>query len=170
MHDSRLSRVVVAVLTAVVFVGIGTVMFGRPPTRALQEPTLLSKINASLNGLATALLLVGWVFIRYKRIVWHQCCMVAAFAVSCVFLVTYLLHHAQVGSVAYQGQGLSRLIYFAVLIPHIVLAAPVVPLALITLYRGYTRRVESHRAIARITLPLWLYVSASGVVVYFMLY
>lgn len=96
--------------------------------------------------------------------------MVAAFAMSSLFLVTYLLHHAQVGSVKFQGQGWVRTLYFGLLIPHVLLAAVIVPLALFTLYRGWTGRIARHRAIARYTLPLWLYVSVSGVLVYWMLY
>lgn len=87
-----------------------------------------------------------------------------------MFLVTYLIHHAQVGSVPFQGKGAIRVVYFSLLIPHIVLSAAVVPMALLTIYRGWTNRVALHRKIARITLPIWLFVSGSGVAVYFMLY
>jgi len=96
--------------------------------------------------------------------------MLSAFALSSVFLVTYLVHHAQVGSVKYQGEGVLRALYFALLVPHILLAAVVVPLALLTIYRGWTNRITLHRRIARVTLPVWLFVSVSGVIVYFMLY
>ncbi len=96
--------------------------------------------------------------------------MVSAFALSSLFLVTYLLHHAQVGSVPFQKEGWIRGVYFAVLVPHVALAMVIVPLALFTIYRGWTGRIEKHRKIARWTLPLWLYVSVSGVAVYLMLY
>ena len=111
-------------------------------------------------------LLLGYAYIRKKNIAAHRACMLTAFGASSLFLVTYLMHHAQVGSVPFRGQGLVRWVYLSILIPHIVLAAGIVPLALLTLYRGYTGRVASHRKIARYTLPIWLYVSISGVVVY----
>ena len=96
--------------------------------------------------------------------------MITAFVLSALFLVGYVVHHAQVGSVPFRGTGASRTVYFSILIPHVVLAASVVPLASITLYRGLRARYDRHRAIARITLPIWLFVSVSGVVVYLMLY
>jgi putative membrane protein len=96
--------------------------------------------------------------------------MLGAFAASSLFLVGYLAHHAQVGSVPYSGRGWVRSVFFAVLVPHIVFAAAIVPLALLTLYRGWSRRDDLHRKVARITLPLWMYVSVSGVAVYLMLY
>ena len=96
--------------------------------------------------------------------------MVTAFVLSSLFLVTYLLHHAQVGSVPFQHEGWIRGVYFAVLVPHVMLAVVIVPLALFTIYRGWTERIAEHRKIARWTLPLWLYVSVSGVAVYLMLY
>jgi uncharacterized membrane protein YozB (DUF420 family) len=96
--------------------------------------------------------------------------MVTAFGLSSAFLVGYLLHHSQVGSIPFRGTGLWRPVYYGILIPHILLAAGIVPLALFTLYRGWTGRIEAHRRIARYTLPLWLFVSASGVSVYAMLY
>ncbi len=96
--------------------------------------------------------------------------MLTALALSIAFLVTYLLHHARVGSVPFRGTGLLRPIYFAILIPHVILAGLVVPLALFTLYRAYRGRFEAHRRIARYTFPIWLYVSVSGVVVYLLLY
>jgi uncharacterized membrane protein YozB (DUF420 family) len=96
--------------------------------------------------------------------------MLAAFALSSAFLVSYVLHHARVGSVPFRGVGTLRSLYFAILVPHIVLAGVIVPLALFTLYRGWAGKIAAHRRIARFTLPLWLFVSASGVIVYFMLY
>jgi putative membrane protein len=96
--------------------------------------------------------------------------MVTAFALSSVFLVTYLIHHSRAGSVEYAGVGWLRTVYFAILLPHIVLAAVIVPMALLSIYRGWTGKVAAHRKIARWTLPLWLYVSVSGVLVYGMLY
>jgi uncharacterized membrane protein YozB (DUF420 family) len=132
--------------------------------------TDLPALNASLNGLAALLLVCGFVFIRRREVPRHRACMIAAFACSVVFLVSYLVYHARVGSVPFQGQGPVRTVYFAILISHTVLAAAVPPLALLTLVRALRARFDRHRAIARVTLPIWLYVSLTGVVVYWMLY
>lgn len=130
----------------------------------------LPLVNASLNGVATVLLIVGYVCIRRRRITAHRTAMVAAFATSVLFLVSYLIYHAHAGSRPFPGQGPIRGVYFLILISHIVLAATIPPLAGITLWRAYRRRFDRHRKIARWTLPLWLYVSVTGIVVYLMLY
>ncbi len=132
--------------------------------------TDLPTLNAVLNLTATVLLVIGWVLIKAKRIDAHRRVMLAAFAASALFLVSYLVYHGQVGSKPFTGTGIVRTVYFAILIPHVVLAAAIVPLALVTLRRGLRRDDARHRRIARITLPLWLFVSVSGVVVYVMLY
>jgi len=134
------------------------------------EVTTLPAVNASLNGIATILLLAGYTLIRQGRIESHRRCMLAAFFVSTLFLVSYLIYHFQVGSRPFAGQGPVRLLYFSVLISHVTLAALIPPLALITLRRGLRREDTRHRAIARWTFPLWLYVSITGVIVYWMLY
>jgi uncharacterized membrane protein YozB (DUF420 family) len=133
---------------------------------AAQLPT----VNAALNSLSAVLLLAGYYFIRCKNLNAHRACMIAAFASSTLFLISYLVYHYQVGSVPFTGQGPIRMVYFAVLLSHTILATAVVPLALITLFRAVNLRFESHRRIARWTLPIWLYVSTTGVVVYMMLY
>lgn len=130
----------------------------------------LPAINATLNGAAAILLTIGYVLIRRGRIAQHRAVMLAAFSTSILFLISYLVYHAHVGSKHFPGQGTIRPIYFAILISHTMLAATVPPLALITLSRGLSARYDRHRAIARVTLPIWLYVSVTGVVVYFMLY
>lgn len=130
----------------------------------------LPTLNALLNALAALLLVVGWLLIRRRRIEAHRRAMLAAFATSALFLASYLVYHFQVGSVRFQGQGAVRAFYFAILLSHTVLAAAVPPLALITLSRALARKFDSHRRIARWTLPIWLYVSITGVVVYWMLY
>jgi uncharacterized membrane protein YozB (DUF420 family) len=130
----------------------------------------LPLVNASLNGVATVLLIVGYLCIRRRRISAHRTAMVAAFATSVLFLVSYLIYHAHAGSRPFPGQGPIRVVYFLILISHIVLAATIPPLAGITLWRAYRRRFDRHRKIARWTLPLWLYVSVTGIVVYLMLY
>ena len=130
----------------------------------------LPTLNASLNALCTVLLVVAYVHIRAGRIEQHRKTMLAAFATSVLFLISYVTYHAQVGSKPFPGTGLLRTVYFAILIPHVILAATVVPLALVTLRRGLRRDDVRHRAIARWTLPIWLFVSVTGVIVYLMLY
>lgn len=130
----------------------------------------LPALNAALNSLSTLLLLAGWGNIRRRNIGVHRACMLAAFAASTLFLVSYLIYHAQVGSVPFRRQGWIRLVYFTILITHVVLAAAILPLALITLHRAWRERFDRHRQIARWTLPIWLYVSITGVVIYLMLY
>jgi len=130
----------------------------------------LPLVNASLNGIATVLLLVGYVCIRQRRIAAHRAAMVSAFATSVLFLISYLVYHAHAGSRPFPGQGPIRGVYFVILISHIILAATIPPLAGITLWRAYRRRFDRHMKIARWTLPVWLYVSVTGIVVYWMLY
>jgi len=130
----------------------------------------LPAVNASLNALSGILLLVGYSLIRQGRIETHRKVMIAAFVTSSLFLLCYVVYHAQVGSVRFTRQGLVRPVYFTILITHVTLAAAVLPLALITLSRGLKARYARHRAIARWTLPIWLYVSITGVIVYVLLY
>ena len=132
--------------------------------------TDLPALNATLNGISTILLVTGWIFIKRGDRRRHKACMVSALITSALFLTSYVIYHAQVGSVPFQGTGLIRTIYFAVLIPHVILAAAIVPPVLITASRGLTAKYDKHRRIARWTLPLWLYVSITGVIVYVMLY
>jgi uncharacterized membrane protein YozB (DUF420 family) len=132
--------------------------------------TALPTVNAVLNGTCALLLAPGFVLIRQRRIAAHRACMQAAFAVSVLFLTSYLVYHAQVGSVPFPGQGWIRPVYFTILISHTVLAALVPPLALVTLLLGLRAKYSRHRRLARWTLPIWLYVSVTGVVVYWMLY
>ncbi len=126
--------------------------------------------NATLNGLAGVGLVAGYLAIRRRRIALHRTLMTGAFVCSVLFLVSYLAYHAQVGSVRFPGQGWARRVYFAILISHTTLAATVPVLAIVTLRRALRRDFAAHRRIARWTLPIWLYVSATGVVVYWMLY
>jgi uncharacterized membrane protein YozB (DUF420 family) len=127
-------------------------------------------INATLNGTSGVLLFVGRVFIKRGRMAAHKAVMIAAVVTSSLFLVSYLYYHYHVGSVRFQGHGWSRPVYFTILISHTILAATIVPLVIITLSRGLRQRFDKHRAIARWTYPLWMYVSVTGVVIYFMLY
>jgi uncharacterized membrane protein YozB (DUF420 family) len=130
----------------------------------------LPAVNAILNAAAGALLVWGYVLIRSHRKQMHQRVMIAAFVTSCAFLVCYLVYHAHVGSVRFPRQGAIRTVYLSILATHTGLAASVPPLAIITLNRALSARFDKHRAIARWTLPIWLYVSVTGVVVYLMLY
>ena len=130
----------------------------------------LATVNASLNAIAAVCLVVGYAFIRKGRIEAHKRAMIAAVAFGVLFLISYLYYHFQVGSVKFQGEGTIRKVYFAVLLSHTVLAATVPFLAITTLRRALKERFTQHKAIARWTLPIWLYVSITGVVVYLMLY
>jgi uncharacterized membrane protein YozB (DUF420 family) len=130
----------------------------------------LPAVNATLNGTAAILLAWGYKLIRAGRRQAHRRVMLTAFGVSVAFLVSYLVYHAQVGSVAFQKTGLIRYVYFTILGTHTVLAATVPFLAIITLRRALKNRIDAHRRLARWTLPIWLYVSVTGVVVYLMLY
>jgi putative membrane protein len=127
-------------------------------------------LNASLNGISAILLAIGYVAIRSGKIAVHKAFMIAAFCVSSVFLVSYLIYHYRVGHVAFQGQGWVRPVYFVLLLTHTVLAVVIVPMILVTLRRAWLERFDRHRIIARWTLPLWFYVSVTGVIVYLMVY
>jgi uncharacterized membrane protein YozB (DUF420 family) len=130
----------------------------------------LPAINATLNGISAVLLIVAYVLILKRRIEAHRRVMLAAFTTSSLFLICYVIYHAQVGSVRFTRQGFVRPLYFTILITHVTLAAVVLPLAIITLSRALKERFDRHRAIARWTLPIWLYVSVTGVLVYVLLY
>lgn len=130
----------------------------------------LPAVNASLNAISGVLLIAGYLMMRARRIEQHRRFMIAAFATSSLFLVSYLVYHAQVGSVRFTRQGLVRPLYFTILITHVTLAAAVLPLAILTLFRGLKGRYPQHRRIARWTFPIWLYVSVTGVLVYVLLY
>jgi len=130
----------------------------------------LPALNATLNAISAVLLTTGWILIRRGHWRQHRAVMIAAFCTSVLFLVSYLTYHAHAGSKHFTGQGPIRAVYFTILLTHTVLAAAIVPLVLITLSRGLRSRFDRHRAIARWTIPLWMYVSVTGVIVYWMLY
>ena len=130
----------------------------------------LPALNAILNATSACLLIYGWTLIRGGKREQHKRVMIAAFSVSIAFLISYLIYHAQVGSVRFQRTGTIRTVYLSILLTHTVLAAAVPFLAVLSLWRGLKGNYERHRAIARWTLPVWLYVSVTGVVVYWMLY
>jgi len=130
----------------------------------------LPALNASLNALASVFLVVGYILIRSGRRDAHKRCMLLALTTSALFLISYVIYHANAGSVPFRGVGAIRVVYFVVLIPHVILAATILPLALLTAARGLRGDYGRHVRVARWTLPLWLYVSVTGVIVYLMLY
>jgi putative membrane protein len=129
-------------------------------------PTLM----ACLNTASTVCLTAGYVFIKRRNVAMHRRMMLTAFGISAAFLVTYLLHHALVGNVVFHGQGWVRSVYFAILVPHVLLAVGVLPFVIVTIRRGLRGDIAKHKPLAKITLPIWLYVSVTGVIVYLMLY
>jgi uncharacterized membrane protein YozB (DUF420 family) len=132
--------------------------------------TVLPTVNAVLNASAAIAMVLGFVAIRNRRVAIHRACMLTAVALSAVFLCSYLIYHAQAGSRPYEGQGPLRAVYFAILLTHTVLAIVILPLVSTTLYRALRAQFLRHARLARLTFPIWLYVSVSGVVVYWMLY
>ncbi len=132
--------------------------------------TDLPAVNATLNALSSIWLTCGYIFIRQKKISAHRFCMIAALTTSALFLISYLIYHYHAGSKPFAGQGAIRAVYFTILTTHTILATAIVPLALITLFRALKERFDKHKRIARWTLPIWFYVSVTGVVIYLMLY
>jgi uncharacterized membrane protein YozB (DUF420 family) len=130
----------------------------------------LPAVNASLNGVAALFLIVGYLVIRRRQIAAHRASMLAAVTASALFLTSYVVYHANAGSRPFAGTGPVRVVYFFILLTHIVLAAAIVPMVLMTVSRALKQRFDGHAAIARRTLPLWLYVSVTGVIIYLMLY
>ena len=164
---TRISIIVgVVICAAVAFLILGP----RPEGMAGSlDVSSLPAVNASLNGLTTVLLVVAFALIKQRKIEAHKRVMLTAFGTSTAFLVTYVIYHwFKAGPKAYVGD--FREVYLFILISHIVLAALIIPMALVTLYRGWTDQRPKHRKLARITLPVWLYVSVTGVVIYWMLY
>ena len=150
---------------------VGVLLLGHTPGQGGRaDVAALPTLNAVLNGASALLLVTGWVSIRCRRIALHRACMLGAFCVSVLFLISYVVYHALAGSRPFAGLGWVRWVYFPVLVSHIVLAATMVPFVLTTLYRALSADFTRHARIARLTLPVWLYVSVTGVVVYLMLY
>jgi len=130
----------------------------------------LPAVNATLNALSSIWLTLGFFFVRQKKISAHRFCMIGALTTSALFLISYLTYHYYAGSKPFAGQGAVRAVYFTILLTHTVLAAVIVPMALITLSRALKERFDKHKRLARWTLPIWFYVSVTGVIIYFMLY
>ena len=130
----------------------------------------LPHLNACLNGTSAVLLFTGYTFIRKRNVVAHRACQIAALVISLLFLASYLTYHYHHGATRFQGTGFVRTFYFTILTSHTILAMVIVPLVILTFYRAFRGEFGRHRRIARITLPIWLYVCVTGVIVYLMLY
>ena len=170
MRD-RVALPVIGVLSVAVVLVVGFLLLGHTPGQGGRaDVAALPALNALLNGASAVLLASGWLAIRRRRIALHRACMLGAFSVSVLFLISYVVYHALAGSRPFPGQGWIRPVYFAVLLTHIVLAAAMVPFVLTTLYRALAADFLRHARLARLTLPVWLYVSVTGVIVYLILY
>ena len=167
----RSARVVIGGVSLAVVLVVGYLLLGhRAAPGAGPLVAALPLLNACLNATSAALLSAGWFFIRRRQVTAHKTCMVSALTVSMLFLVSYVTYHSLSGSRPFGGTGWIRLVYYPMLVSHIVLAAAIVPLALTTVYRALQGSFARHVRIARWTLPIWLYVSVTGVLVYWMLY
>jgi uncharacterized membrane protein YozB (DUF420 family) len=167
----RVALSIIGGLSLVIVGLVGVLLLGHQPGRAWgAEVSALPALNAALNATCAVLLAVGWVAIRRRRVALHRACMLAACFVSALFLVSYVTYHYLAGSRPFGGQGWIRAAYFPILVSHVVLAAAMVPFVLTTVYRALAGQFERHVPIARKTLPVWLYVSVTGVVVYLLLY
>jgi len=162
----------IGLVSSLVVLTVAVLLLSRqpPPAAAPGVVSALPVVNAALNATSAALLILGYGFIRRRRVTAHLTCMLTAFAVSCLFLVSYVVYHYHAGSRHFGGRGWIRSVYYPLLISHLTLAVLIVPLALATIYRAWSGQFARHRRIARWTLPLWLYVSVTGVLVYWMLY
>jgi putative membrane protein len=170
-RSDRVALLMIGLVSAGVILAVGFLLIGRRPAAGVAHTvSTLPLVNAWLNGTSALLLTVGYGFIRRRKVTAHKTCMVTAFGVSSCFLVSYVIYHYHAGSKPFGGHGWIRGVYYPLLISHLILAALIVPLALTTLYRAWRGQFARHRRIARWTLPVWLYVSVTGVLVYWMLY
>ena len=167
----RIALWVIGVVSSLVVVAVAFLLLGhRPPMGTVPDVSTLPVLNALLNATSALLLLAGYLFIRQRKVTAHKTCMLTAFGVSSLFLVSYVIYHYHAGSKPFAGQGWIRGVYYPLLISHLTLATLIIPFALTTIYRAWRGQFARHRRIARWTLPLWLYVSVTGVIVYWMLY
>jgi putative membrane protein len=170
MRDRIALAVVGALSLAVVLLVAGLTLGHAPGRGGRADVSALPLVNAWLNGASAVLLAAGWRFVRRRRIAAHRACMLGAFSVSVLFLLSYVTYHAMAGSRPFAGTGWTRWVYFPILVTHVVLAAAMVPFVLTTLYRALGADFARHARLGRLTLPVWLYVSVTGVLVYCMLY
>ena len=168
--SDRAAFAVIGVVTLLVVGLVGALMAGGGARPTSLDVTALPLLNACLNAVSAGFLVAGWIFIRRRLVAAHVTCMLAAFVVSALFLASYVTYHYHAGSRPFTGQGWIRPVYFTLLITHIVLAAVILPFILTTLHRAWRGMFARHVRIARVTLPLWLYVSVTGVLVYWLLY
>jgi putative membrane protein len=165
----RAFAVFALVFSAIAVAIIGWLLLGRDGGGSTLDVRFLPAVNASLNATSAALLVAGWVAIRRKNRVLHQRLMISAFAVSALFLVSYLVYHYVHGDTRYPGEGALRVAYLLLLASHVLLSLPVVPLALLAFWFAYRKNFVTHRRITRVLAPVWVYVSVTGVLVYLML-
>lgn len=162
---------IIYIISVVISLAVAFLILGPRPEglEGSMDVSMLPLVNASLNGFTTILLLIGYILILKKMIDKHKIVMLSAFGTSSLFLVSYIIYHwFKSGPKLYTGD--YQTVYYFILLTHIVLAAIIIPLALFTLYRGLSTQIDKHRKIAKITLPIWLYVSITGVIIYYMLY
>lgn len=162
---------IIYIVSIVVSLAVAFLILGPRPEgmEGMIDVSMLPLVNASLNGLTALLLIIGFILIRLNKQNEHKSIMLTAFGTSTLFLISYIIYHwFKSGPKPYVGD--SQTLYYFILITHILLAMIIIPLALFTIYRGWTSELSKHRKIAKITLPIWLYVSATGVLIYFMLY
>ena len=162
---------IIYIISVVISLAVSFLILGPRPEglEGSMDVSMLPLVNASLNGVTTILLLIGYLFIRKKMIDKHKIVMLSAFGTSSLFLVSYVIYHwFKSGPKLYVGD--YQTVYYFILLTHIILAAIIIPLALFTLYRGLSTQIEKHRKVAKITFPIWLYVSVTGVIIYSMLY
>jgi len=167
----RVALSIIGVLSLTIVGVVGVLLLAHDPGRRWSaEVAALPALNAALNATCAALLAAGWLAIRRRRVAVHRACMLAACVASALFLVSYVVYHAVSGSRPFGGQGWIRAVYFPILVSHVVLAAVMVPFVLTTVYRALSGQFDRHVPLARRTLPVWLYVSVTGVLVYLLLY
>ena len=162
---------IIYIISVVISLAVAFLILGPRPEgfEGSMDVSMLPLVNASLNGITTILLLIGYIFILNKMIDKHRIVMLSAFGTSSLFLVSYIIYHwFKSGPKLYVGD--YQTVYYFILLTHIILAAIIIPLALFTLYRGLNTQIEKHKKIAKITFPIWLYVSVTGVIIYYMLY
>ncbi|MCB9232439.1 MAG: DUF420 domain-containing protein [Bacteroidia bacterium] len=159
---------VIGVLSVVVPIVVALLIFLPRPEVSIENLKFLPGLNAVINSTVAILLVAGYVFIRKGNIRMHKTMMLSAFVLSILFLVSYITYHYGAEHVVYNGTGMTRVIYLIILLTHILLSVVVVPLALFSIYRGLSESYEKHRRIAKVTLPVWLYVAVTGVIVYLM--
>ncbi|PCH98136.1 MAG: hypothetical protein COB85_02080 [Bacteroidetes bacterium] len=166
-RDKRATYVIIA-LSIIVPIVVAILML-LPDTGAAESVRNLPLFHATLNGLTAASLLTGFYFIKNGKMINHRFCMILAFALSSVFLVSYIIYHYNTGHTSFGGEGWIRPVYFTLLISHIILATAILPMALLSMYRGLANQISKHKSIAKWTFPIWLYVAISGVLVYLLM-